>query len=936
MKKYSRFISIILIFLLSFGTVYAKDFSHADGQVACDASLLAALDIYDYESAADTVSRGDAANVIAALLNLKNIPYDGDRQVFGDIPYGSELCDKLCLLVDGGIISADDYFYPESAVKYSELLKMLLCAMGYRSYADVRGGYPYGYLRVAAETDLTESGVHKGIDDVVTKADFASLVAAALECALMEPVSFGADIEYSFDDDNTLLSRYHGIYVIEGVLRNCGVRSMDSAFGVNDNQIKVDDTVITLSDSPLAADNLLGMRVKAYYKKDGIRKTLSYIMPFDNEVFSVSDSDFDGIVGSRLNYYDENGRKCSEKIAADAEYVYNDAGVYTLSDDMLKNADRVDLINNGSGSGYNVVKVYNYGIAAVSGVDYSDDTVYLKSPVSGGLYSVSADDFADGKLRFVTPENELLDISKIKKNDILSLMTDEKNLVTDAIVSQSTATARVDGVIEDSGGDRIVLDDGREYKYSKNTADMEYFGILKIGAEYDFYFDHMGRIANVLPVDYGDVKYGYLADAAVEGVFDDKAMINIYMPGNGGLRVVKCADKVTIDGTVVSDAAKIVELLQTTTYGAEAVKVVPKPVKYRLNSDGEINMLNTPVKGAAETDENIDFVRYGGFKSGTYNLETHIFGGQVRVDADTKIFCVPLDDADYNRRECYVLNDFNYLRGRLYPSSDENIEFYGMSKDMTAEVIVLHQRNIGGTDIGQRTPATVVSAVSKAINKDGDTVCRIKAWENNKEVTVYASADFDANMTKYYNGADGDIVESVVKVGDIIRYSTNSKGEIVDYDKIFSLRDEDNPKYVLRGNETDFVGMPESHESLLAYSTGIHAENGYRVNRVFNHNGENNYIFGAQFVAMYGAAERRVDNDLIITGTLSNGKIFREFCDTSKMKILTLDEQRNMVYVSSIDEIKTVDDYGEDEASELIFCSLSAKSSNLIIVKRMK
>lgn len=40
---------------------------------------------------------------------------------------------------------------------------------------------------------------------------------------------------------------------------------------------------------------------------------------------------------------------------------------------------------------------------------------------------------------------------------------------------------------------------------------------------------------------------------------------------------------------------------------------------------------------------------------------------------------------------------------------------------------------------------------------------------------------------------------SEVKHGDIIRYVTNSKGELVDYVKVFSLKDEDNPDYVKQG-----------------------------------------------------------------------------------------------------------------------------------------
>lgn len=931
MKAFIRYTAGFLCacLLICATSVFAGDDAESE-QVG---ELLSTLQLWNVDQVSEQVTRGEMADILVCILGMRDSLLQEQRERFYDVPQEHSLFRQIGILCDLGIISPDSHFYPDNPITYAEAVKMLLCTMGYRRYAEENGGYPVGYMLTARERKLIPSGIQLMANDFLSKKQAAILLENALECGIMEAERFGERISYTVDSDQTLLSRYHDIYIMEGVLRSVGSKSVDETVKVRENQIMIDRKVLDVNNKVIHTAQWLGYRVKAYYRETNGDTELCYLHPYKNRVTEILGENYANWKDGRLKYYDKSEKERYINIPDSAEILWNDMGVYSLEKEMADKADRIVLIDNDSSGGYDIVKIFSYEIAVVSGADYAKNTVYFKYPLSDGSTSLFLESDTDRKVILQDTESKSLEITAVQKNAVLSVLRDRHEKNIQVIVSDNAVSGTLNR-IEERNEDTLLCLGETTYRYSSNAKQQEYYQKLNLGAQYTCYLDHMGRIAEIVPEGSQATQYGYLVDAVVSGVFDDRVSLFMYMPGAGGLQEISCAKRVEIDGVILREGEKIVQALQTNIYGADAVKVIPKPVKYLKNSDGEISALNTPRKGENEMSEAVDFVYYSGFNSGIYNTETHVFGGQVRVGPKTKIFCVPLKEEDDKDHTKYVLKDFNYLRGRIYPSAKERIEFYGMEKDMTAEVIVLAQENTGGTEIDQNTPVTVVSDVLQAVNADGETVCCIEGWEKGTQVRVNASSDFDADLTKLYHGANGEAVASKVRKGDIIRYRTNARGEIEDYDKIFSLRDEDNPKYVLRGNEYGKIGVPETHESLLAVSTGKHNENGYSCNRIFSHNNENNYIFGAQLVGSFGKVRERADNLLIITGTLPNGKIFQEFCDTAKMTVLTLDEERDEVYVSTADEIKTVKDYGETEASDVLFFSFSAKSSNLMIVKR--
>ena len=94
--------------------------------------------------------------------------------------------------VDVGVINGypDGTFLPENQVTFAEAIKMIVAALGYTPKAEAMGGYPGGYLAVAAEEEITD-GVNVVGTLSANRGAVAMMVDNALDVYLMEQVSYG-------------------------------------------------------------------------------------------------------------------------------------------------------------------------------------------------------------------------------------------------------------------------------------------------------------------------------------------------------------------------------------------------------------------------------------------------------------------------------------------------------------------------------------------------------------------------------------------------------------------------------------------------------------------------------------------------------------------------------------------------------------------------
>ena len=225
-----------------------------------------------------------------------------------------------------------------------------------------------------------------------------------------------------------------------------------------------------------------------------------------------------------------------------------------------------------------------------------------------------------------------------------------------------------------------------------------------------------------------------------------------------------------------------------------------------------------------------------------------------------------------------------------------------MDESRTAGVIVYYTSDVI-PEIDKKVPLTVVDEVVKAVNDNDESVTRIIGWQGNAQMQVDLAED--VYLKRYYNGPNGSKIMSEVKHGDIIRYVTNSKGELVDYVKVFSLKDEDNPDYVKTGNEEGKTVEPSTlNKTMIAVSDGKYAENGHNTSHIYNAIGSYNY--GAMYRLVYGTLLYRNGTNLVLktkvdTALGQTDKI--EIADFSGYNVLFIDETTNRIYVPTEDDL---------------------------------
>ena len=131
----------------------------------------------------DPVSRAQAAVLLSRMLKLRQ---NGPTKC-SDVPAEHWASGSIAALQNAGILSAEvECFYPEAAVSFPQLSKMLVEALGYGERAKAIGEYPWGYLTEAAELGITKE-VDLCVNDTVNR----GITAKMLLNSLYVPLSTG-------------------------------------------------------------------------------------------------------------------------------------------------------------------------------------------------------------------------------------------------------------------------------------------------------------------------------------------------------------------------------------------------------------------------------------------------------------------------------------------------------------------------------------------------------------------------------------------------------------------------------------------------------------------------------------------------------------------------------------------------------------------------
>lgn len=774
MNFMKRIISLILSITMCLGIFFALPSYSAEDTMSEDMKetieILRMFDItpayYDYNvNVNEQTTRADFANSAAKLINLGE--YKGDGVHFYDVPKTHWAYNGICALTEKGVINGvgDKLFKPDDPITYPEACKILLSVLNYKEYAENKGGYPTGYTSVARTIGLSD-GVTTA--EYVTLGNMFTLLYNALLTEIFEPTVYkDSMVEYEVSDE-TVLSIYHNVYYVEGIVTGAAGITLDGG-SLEADRVEVDN-VEYYTEVPLV--DYLGTEIKFLYRYNKAADTKTVIWARQTggsdvlEITADNDASFDK-ESFVLSYYDAGSDKTKTvKLNRTMSVVYN-GGIVTTGVDEIFNKTRytAKLIKNNSGEyAAAIVKAYeNIVVAGKSSTEY----VIYDDLVAGKSLSLNENNYEIMVVKNASGSE--VSFSSIQTNNVLSVYMSLDGKYLEVIVSDSQVSGTAEKTRADEAGTYITID-GKEYYLRSQDLD------FSIGDALTAYLDISGEIAHY---DISSLKAfaGYMIAASLEDNGFENLLQIKFLHENGKVEIYKCASRLEVDGIKYNNSQDAYLAL---CLNREFVRQV---ALFETDKDGNINAIDTTVHNdGTESPNSLQVnIKYTG---SVHSKSNGVLGKIAVANGNTVIFSVP-DAAVEEQAED---KDYSVLaRNELPEDGRLNIETYKTKEEVGFEEYVLVR---GYTGSSAHTVPVLVTNFGLKMNSDGEIVEFIEGYQGTSAVSLTASEDVSfAELTP----------------GMIIRPTKNRSGEVI---ALTVLYDYKNPGKYAPGSDINAYLRP--------------------------------------------------------------------------------------------------------------------------------
>lgn len=798
-----KIITLFLTVCMTFGAgtaVLAYSDVEENTKIAEAVSLLTDLEIVNgFEDGTykpnQTVTRAEAAKLICELLDINTV--SPTIAIFNDVPVDHWAAKYIYTAANLGIINGygDGNYGPEDEITYEQIVKMIVCALGYEPMATSKGGYPTGYLSVASSIGLLKNTAD------ATRGDIAILLANALEIPVMEQISYGSEEQYA-PLDGTSGKEYKTLFTMKDIYKATGVVgdlvdtnkinftiTKDSA---DDEFVKKDpDQQFYIGSSNIA--DYKYQELDVYIAKEDNDYTVVFIKTLakTTTLVIVSD-DIKSISGNKITYYVDENQSKTKTITVDDEVSieYNKTNdIYTDIKDFEGKEDiQLTFIENSGDSKYDAIVAIEYYSEKLEAVDSYKE----KMTLNGSSINF---DFEDDDYTYVLKDlngNELT-LDDFSEDDVVAWYCDTykdngkpnpaKATYLEIIKLDNSVVVGTIDAVSKKNDNNIVKIDGVKYEVLDTIWDEDTFSA---GSEGTYYIGLTGKI-----VYYDDTKlnvnYGYILASGTEGTFDKDTVIKM----------------LTKDGIKTYTLKSTVENVSN-SLAATAKYEAGRFVEYTVNSKGLISSI-TVLK---PTD----------FEDAAYNADTEILYNEF-IEKDTLFFV--LDQDDY---------DESYVTTMKYLVDEGEYTGYIYSKNKETKVVLI----TGSNSVYTNLDGFAIVSETSVVNKDGEKVYGISYVQNSIRSIAYFEDSVDAAKfalgTVFVFNADSDdfitdyeivatvknneFVEQTVsgigkKVDVVTGYientsrKTNSKGELITVDDTTYVVTSTANKYTLYNDEIE-------------------------------------------------------------------------------------------------------------------------------------
>ncbi len=772
-----KILAAFLVVIMGLTSVSFASESAASNAAASDAvavvsqfpeelELLTNLGIADYDETVseNAITKGEFLKYTLRLVGLSAaVDAKIERQTFVDVPATSEYFGTVYVAYQTGILrgNPDGSCGINSKISLNEAITLVIRALRMNIIAEQAGGYPVGYLNVAAKENILDNIDNLSVDkvtyDITTKILYNSLFAPATNSAGYDENAGMVEL----DENSNILGTVHKINYIDGIVES---NDRGSIYG------KTEDTTgrIIISGEYFNAeskfaDKYLGMKVRSFYKtKRG--ETISDIIhmeELDNSVIQIMREDIIDYHAGEFVYYDKNDKRIEKRVSSRAITV-SEGEMKTIGNSSYSFPKEctVRLIDNNDDHTVDVVFIDAYSLIRVNRVDTEKQIIY------NALFSdksFKAEDYA--RTIIEDAEGNKMDFSDIAQNDIIEAYLEKgKNLAYLKVVRDKLSVTIKSLRTKTENGYTVYFvtsDEGKVYRTSYSFAQNSPQIVLKANGYYNFDIDSVGRIVSVLSEGSADgMVYAYVCGFGHQTTgLSDIVKLKLYTE-NGEIvtaesnKEVYCvADRNKISNSELKDYLNTAGL-----------------IRVKVDENGVLKRIDFP-----SNDKKINgFKRVGlsdvsGTKGGNRWYQTGmVMGGKVLATSATKVMIIPAADNLLSDEDTYSIEGISYFKNdSWYP----NVAGYCTGEGYSADIMIVQNPSADTLN----APAMLVTYIANVYDqKSGETKTAIGGYVKGKQ-EEYVLSEYQSLSDTVLTGKG---IDGSIEVGDAIRLNVNLNGEV--------------------------------------------------------------------------------------------------------------------------------------------------------------
>lgn len=749
------------------------------------------------------LTRAEMAMIAARLLQLEDAVTGSSP--FVDVPDDHWAKNVITILSNLGIINGmgNGTFQPDSNVSFSQAVKIVVSVLGYAEKAEEVGGYPNGYMAQAVKLGLLKDSV---VTDKITRGEVANILNAALD---VKPT--GATFADNYPD---LKYKLHELLTLGEDLREIrGILTETFDTSLVEEIPEVEEGYIVIEGMKLRCsypmNEHLGKELIGYiYEDDDTSEYVlkSFMVTNNTESTEVSAENVKWSENTAL-IYSEDGKKKDEfnLTTSDLTVIYNGRLTEVSSGAYDINYGNYVFVNNDFDTEIEVLFINEAQSFIVDRVNTDSSTVYFKDrEMLNGRSAVvlDANDDKDKRVYVVDAEGSPFAVESIKTGNSITLFSSSGQKYIKAVISDDT----VEGAISEIFEDGVTIEDN-DYKLALRPNGQAYFE-PKLGTSAIFALDAFGNIINSIDEVATDYKYAYIIKAGNDSGLSGSLSIMVVSGQEPLKEVTQSGDDEIISYYFRNNVVEIYDLQKKVKLNGEKInssEIAPESlnenlIAFKLNSDGAIKELLTyDISGVsyAEHQFNANILSFGG--------ETVMRG--YASDENTVFICVPesksTDEDDYYV-QVKIVDDSaaNKVYGAVFfPDSSiedpdaEPVDIMVINADMDASTVPPIQYDSDICVVGDAR-----HKLGTVFDDEDSWVCELEILKGDTVVKEVVKAD----------GPAADVAENLRK-GDLVRYTKDGFGRIVNIEKIVSLQglanDFSSDVYINSNSESAVYGL---------------------------------------------------------------------------------------------------------------------------------